>query len=81
VPHLLSSSAAPILTASFSFVLNRPIHPPLGDIKVLSIGIEARLSILGLLAFLSTTTINRITPTNSNDTRNDMVIINLSLLQ
>jgi hypothetical protein len=34
-----------------------------------------------MLAFLSTTTKNRITPTNSNVTRNDMVIINLSLLQ
>jgi hypothetical protein len=35
----------------------------------------------GLLAFLSTTTKNRINPTLSNDTRNGMVIINLSLLQ
>jgi hypothetical protein len=34
-----------------------------------------------LLAFLSTTTKNRINPTLSNDTRNDMVIISLSLLQ
>jgi hypothetical protein len=33
------------------------------------------------LVFLSTTTKNRIAPTNSNDARNDMVIINLSLLQ
>jgi hypothetical protein len=33
------------------------------------------------LVFLSTTTKNRITPTNSNCFRNDMVIINLSLLQ
>jgi hypothetical protein len=32
------------------FVLNRPIHPPLGDIVVLSIGIEARLSTSGLTA-------------------------------
>jgi hypothetical protein len=34
-----------------------------------------------LLAFLSTTTKNRITPTSSNGARNNMVIINLSLLQ
>jgi hypothetical protein len=34
-----------------------------------------------LLAFLSTTTKNRINPTLSNDTRNGTVIINLSLLQ
>jgi hypothetical protein len=33
-----------------------------------------------LLAFLNSITKNRITPTNSNGTRNDMVIINLSLL-
>jgi hypothetical protein len=33
-----------------------------------------------LLAFLNSITKNRITPTNSNSTRNDMVIINLSLL-
>jgi hypothetical protein len=33
-----------------------------------------------LLAFLSTITKNRITPTNSNGARNDMVIINLLLL-
>jgi hypothetical protein len=32
------------------FVLYRPIHPPLGDIKILSIGIGVRLSILGLTA-------------------------------
>jgi hypothetical protein len=35
----------------------------------------------GLLAFLSTTTKNRINPTLNNDTRNGMVIFNLSLLQ
>jgi hypothetical protein len=34
-----------------------------------------------MLAFLSTTTKNRINPTLSNDTRNGMVIINSSLLQ
>jgi hypothetical protein len=34
-----------------------------------------------VLVFLSTTTKNRITPTNSNGARNNMVIINLSLLQ
>jgi hypothetical protein len=34
-----------------------------------------------LLAFLNSITKNKITPTNSNNTRNDMVIINLSLLQ
>jgi hypothetical protein len=33
-----------------------------------------------LLAFLNFITKNRITPTNSNDTKNDMVIIYLSLL-
>jgi hypothetical protein len=36
--------------------------------------------VLSLLAFLSTTTKNRITSTNSNGARNDMVIINLSML-
>jgi hypothetical protein len=40
-----------------------------------------RLDEMVLLAFLSTTTKNRITHTNSNGPRNDMVIINLSLLQ
>jgi hypothetical protein len=39
------------------------------------------LSISQMLAFLSTTTKNRITPTNTNFARNDMVIINFSLLQ
>jgi hypothetical protein len=34
-----------------------------------------------LLAFLSSTTKNKINPTFSNDTTNGMVIINLSLLQ
>jgi hypothetical protein len=34
-----------------------------------------------LLAFLTSITKNKITPTNSNGARNDMVIINLSLLQ
>jgi hypothetical protein len=34
-----------------------------------------------LLAIISTTTKNRINPTLSNDTRNSMIIINLSLLQ
>jgi hypothetical protein len=34
-----------------------------------------------VLAFLNSITKNRITPTNSNDARNEMVIINLSLLQ
>jgi hypothetical protein len=36
VLHLGSNSAAPILTTSLSFVLNRPIHPTLDNIKVLS---------------------------------------------
>jgi hypothetical protein len=48
--RLLSGSTALELTASLSFVLNRHIHPPLGDIKVHLIGIEARLLILGLTA-------------------------------
>jgi hypothetical protein len=34
-----------------------------------------------LLAFLNSITKHRITPTNSNDVRNDVVLINLSLLQ